>query len=374
MQAYVDEEKCIHCNQCEKVCHLYKKPQKNYPQVCYAAYAKDEGIRRNSSSGGIAAIVYKHALKEGIQCFGVAFNSEQKIAEFIEIQSEEDICLCKGSKYVYSHLNDTFLKIKENLKQGKQTIFIALPCQVAALLAYLGDRNENLLCIDIICHGVTSDCYLRQHIQAIEKRKKKIADKLSFRDPTYGTDQYYFTLYQGQKCFYKKKVLANDGYQIGYHKAVIYRDNCYDCRYACEERVGDLTIGDFSGLGKVDKWEEKRGNISCVLASTKKGVGFLQQLKEDICLQERPLQEALKYERQLQAPSIPSVYREQFVNYYQATQDFEYSIKTAAKKEIRQNNVKNFFHVKAMKKAAAKMVPKKFKLYIKRRINKTNGH
>ena len=374
LQAYIDEKQCVHCNQCEKVCHLYKKVQKNEPEICYVSYAKDGETRNMSSSGGVATAVYYYALEEEIQCFGVVFDCEKKIAEFVQINNGADISLCKGSKYVYSYLNDTFLKVKQNLKQGKRTIFIGLPCQVAALLAYLGNRHENLLCIDIICHGVASDKYLQQHIQAIEKKKKRQANGVFFRDPRYGTNQYYFTLYEGQNCFYKKKVSTNDGYQIGYHKAVIYRDNCYQCQYACQERVGDLTIGDFSGLGRVVQWEGSKENVSCILVSTQKGKGFLNKLNEYVALQERPIEEAFKYERQLQAPSTVSCYRERFVDSYAKTQDFAFSIKNAVAKEIRKNNLKNFFCVKKIKSIIVKIVPKKIKCYIKRRINKINEH
>ena len=67
------------------------------------------------------------------------------------------------------------------------------------------------------------------------------------------------------------------------HNATIYRPNCYSCMYAGPNRCGDLTIGDFTGLGRVasvdgNLAEMKYQGISCVLCNSEKGQKFLAQL------------------------------------------------------------------------------------------------
>ena len=54
---------------------------------------------------------------------------------------------------------------------------------------------------------------------------------------------------KGEKI-YSRPVLSEDVYQVGYHKALIYRENCYACLYAGEDRCGDLTISDYKGIGR----------------------------------------------------------------------------------------------------------------------------
>ena len=50
----INQELCIHCNICQKVCPVIKnKRNENSEILCYAAYSKDEEIRKKSSSGGI---------------------------------------------------------------------------------------------------------------------------------------------------------------------------------------------------------------------------------------------------------------------------------------------------------------------------------
>ena len=67
---------------------------------------------------------------------------------------------------------------------------------------------------------------------------------------------FVFSLFdrKGEKI-YSRPVLSEDVYQVGYHKALIYRENCYACLYAGEDRCGDLTISDYKGIGKRN-WDE----------------------------------------------------------------------------------------------------------------------
>lgn len=71
----------------------------------------------------------------------------------------------RGSKYIQSKLGNTFKNVKADLDAGKYVMFSGTSCQVAGLRKFLGKEYDNLLCIDIVCHGVPSkkvwDAYLR---------------------------------------------------------------------------------------------------------------------------------------------------------------------------------------------------------------------
>ena len=94
-------------------------------------------------------------------------------------------------------------------------------------------------------------------------------ERLSFRDERFMTSKFVFSVdYNGKN--YHKYVESNDNFQIGYHNATIYRPNCYSCMYAGPNRCGDLTIGDFTGLGRAasvdgNLAEMKYQGVSCVL-------------------------------------------------------------------------------------------------------------
>ena len=88
-------------------------------------------------------------------------------------------------------------------------------------------------------------------IQSLEKMIGEKANRMSFRSPEKGTENYFFTLYNNRdEIIYAKRSIDGDSYNIGFHRAISYRENCYHCRFACPERVSDITLGDYHGLGK----------------------------------------------------------------------------------------------------------------------------
>ena len=324
----INNQSCINCGLCAKVCPNNSSVIFNTTRKVYVGWSLDTEIRRNSASGGIISSIYKYALDNNIQTFGVKW-SREKGCFFVEIKNDQDIIQCRNSKYVYANVGDIYKTIQSTLKNDGNVIFVGLPCQVAGLKSFLRKDYNNLVCIDIICHGVAPAKYLEQHIESIELRKKRKSDYLYFRDPKYNTSTYTLTLGDNNGEFYRKPVLGMDNYQLGYHKMLIYRENCYSCKYAQPDRVGDLTVGDFSGLGMKSQFNGDRFNVSCILNNTPKGEYLLERIKERIYLEERPREEAFEYERQLKTPSKKHKKRKQFEDIYSLTNDFEKAASSA---------------------------------------------
>lgn len=363
----IDTTVCIQCRRCLDVCHLNRDffPKEKSDNI-YAAWSTNLDIRTRSASGGIAATLYQYALKNKIHTFGVKLNVNHE-AQYCELMSQEDIEACQNSKYVYSQMGDIYGRIKKYLKQGEKVLFIGLPCHVAGVFSYLGKKYDNLISVDIVCHGTCSSQYLKSHIQNIEKKKNKTADMISFRDPQYETNNFIFSLRKQNEIIYVAPVEYTDAYQIGYHKALIYRENCYHCKYARAERISDLTISDFSGLGRIEEWKKEGKSVSCVIASTKKGEQLLDVLKKNRAIEifKRPSDEAYKFEKQLQKPSVPNIHREKFLQVYVEEQNFDYAVQFACKKEMRYNFIIHILHLKELRLFARKLVPTKIKVVIK---------
>ena len=138
--------------------------------------------------------------------------------------------------------------------------------------------------------------YLRQHITSLEQKLQQKAHSMSFRDPKYGTKTYTFTLYdeQGDNIYAARKD-DGDSYQIGFSRASTYRESCYHCAFARPERVGDVILCDFYGLGKKTPFLHDKNEVSCILTATEKGLSLIGELMKTgkIFSEERPLQEAL---------------------------------------------------------------------------------
>lgn len=64
--------------------------------------------------------------------------------------------------------------------------------------------------------------------------------------------------------------------------------------------------------------EMKYQGVSCVLCNSEKGEKVLAQIGNEkyLSIDSRPIEEAFKFENQLACPSIPSAYRNRFVELY----------------------------------------------------------
>lgn len=103
---------------------------------------------------------------EGI-VYGAALPMENGILEpkHIRVDSLDKLILLQGSKYVQSEIGDTYSQAKRDLIQGKVVLFSGTPCQIAGLKKYLKKEYNNLITIDIICHGVPSKRLFQDFIE-----------------------------------------------------------------------------------------------------------------------------------------------------------------------------------------------------------------
>lgn len=343
LYATINTDECIKCGQCKRVCHLEKDFFFDKSNEVYAGWSKNDFIRENSASGGIASEIYRFALGKDYHCYGVNYSSHKGVF-FTELKTEKDLSGARNSKYVFSSTEDSYLSIKDQLSNHQKVLFIGLPCQVAGLKSFCGKEwQQNLTTIDIICHGTCPADYLEQHINSIEAVKHIYSDSVEFRCPEFGTETFTFALKEGNKIVYHKGVYEDDLYQIGYHGALTYREACYNCKYARNERVGDLTISDFSGLGKIERWNYNSSNhVSMIIVSSPKGYKLLDALGREGLLfyEKRPSDEAFLFEQQLMHPSIPNTKREIFLNHYKSTRNFEKAAREALSDNVRKNMLK----------------------------------
>lgn len=329
----VDDSICINCGLCEKTCPNNRELSYKLPHKVWAAWSNDNYVRRTSASGGIACELYRYWIKNGGVATGVVYDRDEG-CHFILLEKESDIKTVQNSKYAFSETAGIYKVVKQKLQAGISVLFIGVPCQVAGLYGFLKKEYDNLITVDIICHGMPPATYLEQHIKSIEDKKKEYTCQLFFRDPKYYTYTYTFTLKNNNgKEFYNKKVLTRDNYQLGYHRALIYRENCYSCNYAREERISDLTIGDFSGLGRFAPFEYDKHNVSCILENTDKGSALLKKLNGALSMFERPACEAFEVEKQLKSPSVKHSKRSIFEKVYRKTRNYELASNIALKEE-----------------------------------------
>lgn len=289
---FINPEKCISCEKCKKVCPINNPVKKKAIRKAYAVYSLDEDTRKNSASGGLISQICREF--DGI-IYGAAFTSPFEISH-IRIEDKKELYKIQGSKYVHSHINLCYKQAENDLKNSKNVIFTGTPCQIAGLKNYLGKDYDNLYTIDLICHGVPERNTLKSYIENNCKNADK-CNGIRFRDEK----GWHMTLLNGSKIIEGLDFDTNFYYH-GFLEGWIYRENCYNCPYACADRVSDLTAGDFWGIGEPLNNELKKGlNVAMVI--TDKGQELIDSIREKVFIEERQIQEAVKGNKQLNHPS-----------------------------------------------------------------------
>ena len=171
----INTSKCIKCGLCERTCpwtNIVTNPNlaSKTPQTL-AAFAKNESIRLESSSGGIFTVLAQKILNEGGVVAGVAQITPTRFGHII-IDNKTDLSKLRGSKYVQADVGFVYREIRTLLKSGRKVLFSGTPCQVAALYAVLGSKanTPNLYTVDIVCHGTPSVKVFEKYVEEIEQK------------------------------------------------------------------------------------------------------------------------------------------------------------------------------------------------------------
>ena len=321
----IQKEKCIDCGLCERKC-VVKTVSVEYPRTCYAGVHLDEKIRAKSSSGGMFAALAEYTLEQGGVVFGAAVVPKGKIVtvKHIMIKNKEELKKLQGSKYVQSDIRECYTNVKQQLAEGKKVLFSGTPCQVAAMKNYLGKEYDDLLLVDLVCHGTPSILHWEKSIEEKLQKDEKVS-AVSFRGKEgYGQGEIEFKT-EADRIRKENYSFRNDSYYSMFLNADSYREGCYQCQYARPERDGDITIGDFWGferaydraqIEKDAKISLEEGN-SLIAVNTEKGLSICNKLNgEKMWLYAADYEEAVKYNPQLSQPSKKGKNRTTFLTLY----------------------------------------------------------
>ncbi|MGN1220228.1 MAG: Coenzyme F420 hydrogenase/dehydrogenase, beta subunit C-terminal domain [Candidatus Cryptobacteroides sp.] len=293
----VDEAACIDCGRCEKVCPALDSTKQSVPPKAYAAKANDEKIRLSSSSGGVFTLIAEGVLDEGGVVFGCAFNDRWE-AEHICVEDKESLAKLRGSKYIQSRIGDTFFEAEKFLRNDRKVLFSGTPCQIAGLKKYLGKDYENLVTVEVICHGVPSPKVWRLYLDGLFRTEcgagknsdlslNKMPDiqAISFRDKYDGWKKFGFKVrlsaFEAAKNTVSKSVefkecfTENTFFRL-FLDNVTLRPSCYSCHSKSGRSGADITLGDFWGIENVlPDFDDDRG-CSVLIVNSENGEKVLE--------------------------------------------------------------------------------------------------
>ena len=310
----VNKDKCINCHLCEKVCPVINtKINKKEPKA-YAIRTRDENVLRTSTSGGFFTPLAEYVLANNGIVFGVSYGKDLRVEHVkIDKKNADKIDLLRGSKYVQSYLGTTFKEVKNLLDSNKLVLFTGTPCQLQGLNNFLGKHYDNLITMDLICHGVPSPKLWELYVNYQQKKNKSKIRKVHFRNKTYGYHSGTMKLeFDNKKKYYGS---ARVDYMLkSFFTEISSRPACYECAFKNRKHICDFTVFDcwhISDLAKEVKDDDK--GYTNVFVNTDKGKVILEKIEDKMLIYEVDIDKAISLDGPMvEKSAIPNKNRKEF--------------------------------------------------------------
>lgn len=320
----VRENLCDKCGLCVNLCP--NKPPKMEQIAIYAGKHKNLQERLTSASGGVFPSLAEYILNLGGLVFGAVFDEKFQV-HHIGVSDRAGVERLKDSKYTQSDVRDTFWEVSNALVSGQWVLYSGTPCQIAGLNNYLGGVNtKRLFTVDLVCHGVPSTIIFAEYLRHLEIQHKSNVINLTFRCKDERRETMTRVVFANGQEY--RRIL--DVYYVLFLKNVILKESCYRCEFASMNRVSDITLGDFWGVGNtIKRFDDGRG-VSLILINTEKGKRLFDAVAGNFELVESNRQSCLQ--PQLIEPSKKSPRYEVFWKDYG-----EFGFKYAANKFVKES-------------------------------------
>lgn len=307
----VDKNLCIDCHLCEKVCPILENPVKqDFIPVAYACKNKVNEVRENSSSGGVFSLLCEEVINNGGVVFGASFDENFDVRHTYA-ETLEDCIQFRGSKYVQSKIGETYKQARKFLNDGRLVLFSGTQCQIKGLNLYLRKKYDNLIAVDIICHGVPSPKVFREYRQNLENEYNSKINNIWFRRKDEGWKKFSFAVsFENGKEYVKN--LKEDTFMRGFLSDLYLRPSCYECTAKNFVNNADITLADYWGVQDIHpEFDDDRG-VSLILVNSKKGQKYMNLIEEKMNVIETDIDYAIKHNPSAIRPVSKNPRRDEF--------------------------------------------------------------
>lgn len=316
----IDESRCVGCGACSNVCPIIDDKYISLMNTSTEAYVlrhNDLDVIAESTSGGAFTAIVKAFLEEQPEyaVYGAAEQDNLKVAQ-TRITSLSELNILRKSKYVESYSGDIYKSVKQDLLSRKKVIYSGTPCQIAGLYSYLGKDYENLLTIEIVCHGVPTSLLLEKYIQYKEEKVGSKCYHIEYRSKK-GSNWLNPKIrleFENGKIYEQKSYAFDDEYMIAFCRFLSLRMNCSGCVFAKPDRIADFTIGDFWGIESSDIHMKYEDGISLLLANSCKARLLIPSITNDAETARVEYSFAQTHNQQLVSPAQADPKRDEFLS------------------------------------------------------------
>ena len=274
----IDYDKCTNCSACSSVCYKNRDTEK-LPKLegksCYGVCSTNASTHRTTTSGGFGHELARWGMEHGYKIVGVKYDYATNSARTTIASTPEGLEQFKGSKYIQSYTEQAFKEIVEIASKDEEQKFICFgtPCQIFGL-RHLVERKmlkNEIIYVDLFCHGVPSYLVWRPYIAAQEQRLGKLRN-VNFRYKGNGWHHYSIRLEGEHKtyCAYA----YNDTFYRYFFDNVALNESCFSCEFRKGYSSADIRIGDFLGRA----YESREDGITATVAVTPKGENIISEL------------------------------------------------------------------------------------------------
>ena len=223
---FIQADKCVECGLCSKVCPALN-PAKSEPiRQAYAAQMLDRDALKDSTSGGLFTVLSREIFRRGGVVYGCVWDDQYN--------------------------------------------------------AVVRKEYDNLYLVDFFCGGSPSPYAFHEYLKTITCDVPLDKLDFKFRDKSKHGVGVHIS-YEGKNGRIHQSYVRNP-YFFSYHTKVFHRKPCYHCQYRYLQRVEDLTIGDYWGVGRFHKEFDIRAGVSTLLVNSDKGEALLASIRDQLQL------------------------------------------------------------------------------------------
>ncbi len=239
----------------------------------YLAQHKSDDILSKSSSGGIFYAIASYVIRQHGVVFGAIFDEKFNVKISY---TQTDFTPMLGSKYVKSSIGTSYQDCKHFLDDGRLVLYSGTPCQIYGLKRYLGKPYNNLITVDVICHGSPIPKIWQRYLKSFGKPIHSI----SFRDKRQSWEDFHLTIKFTDHTEFSESLHTNKYVQL-FLKNKILCNPCYTCK-RCQSSNADLTIGDAWGAIPSNPSIKPHKGTSVVLIRTTLGQLIFDNISVDL--------------------------------------------------------------------------------------------
>ncbi len=315
---HVDQNKCINCGLCNKVCPIENKvEEKGGLLYAYAAWNKDDVVRTQSTSGGVFTALAETIVQRNGIVIGAQYNQNNRVSHAVA-EDQGGISKLRQSKYVQSDTNGIYAVTKKALATGRPVLFCGTPCHTEGLVKYLRGKPSNLILCDFICRGIISPLVYEKYLEYLELKYGSKIKLVHFKNKTYGWHRFSTKIiFENGNEYIQDRY--HDSYMILYlRENVSLRPSCYQCQFKGINRCSDITLGDFWGAKeKYSDLDNDRGT-SAVLVHTKLGNEIFLKAKRYLEIHAVDVIDIVKGNECILRSPVCQIDRKKFFNYLES--------------------------------------------------------